>query len=146
MLQTDPGSDILGGAVEAINNRWKLKRKISLVDCHESDGNERQIGEIIRHLRSLLNDERSMDKWDEPDFIGFVNFCINDNVNSEAGLSPYVATFGERDAVYFSLPDVDRNAPASAKKYIKKLNESLELVRTLNDYKHTGHHGLVLGS
>ena len=132
ILQSDPGSDILGGAVDAINDRWKLKRKISLVDRHESNGNERLIGEILRHLRSLVNDERAMDRWDDPDFIGFVNFCINDNINSETGLSPYIATFGDRDAAYFSLPGTDRNAPTNAKEYIRRLNESLELVRTLN--------------
>jgi hypothetical protein len=132
VLQSDPGSDILGGAVDAINDRWKLRRKISLVDRHESNGNERLIGEILRHLRSLVNDERAMDNWDDPDYIGFVNFCLNDNIHSETGLSPYVATFGDRDAAYFALPEVSRNAPASAKEYIKRLNESLERVRLLN--------------
>lgn len=132
VVQSDPGSDILGSAVEAINRRWKLGRKISLVNRHESNGNERLIQEILRHLRTLIADERAMDDWDDPDYIGFVNFCMNDQVNSETGLKPYLATFGDRDAAFFFLPEVDRYASKSSKAYVDKLNKSLELVRKLN--------------
>ena len=132
VVQSDPGSDILGGAVDAINARWKLGRKISLVDRHESNGNERLIQELLRHLRALVNDERAMDDWDDVDYLGFVNFCINDSVNSETGLTPYIATFGDRDAAYFELPEVSYDAPKSAKIYIEKLNKSLEKIRQLN--------------
>jgi hypothetical protein len=132
VLQSDPGSDILGGAVDTINARWKLKRKISLVDRHESNGNERLIQELLRHLRALVNDERSMDIWDELDYLGFVNFCINDAINSETGLSPYIATFGDKDAAYFQLPEVNYDAPKSAKAYVKNLNNSLEKIRQIN--------------
>ena len=57
----------------------------------------RVIQEILRHLRTLVADERAMDQWDDPDYLGFVTFCLNDRINSEIGLSPYIATFGDRD-------------------------------------------------
>ena len=132
VLQSDPGSDILGGAVDAINKRWKLGRKISLVARHESNGNERLIQEILRHLRCLVNDERSMDLWDDKDYIGFVTFCINNQVNSETNMTPYIATFGDRDAAYFMLPEVDRNSTLNSRTYVEELNKRLEIVRTLN--------------
>ena len=132
VLQSDPGSDILGGAVDAINDRWKLKRKISLVDRHESNGNERLIQELLRHLRALVNDERAMDVWDDVDYLGFVNFCINDSINSETGLTPYIATFGDRDAAYFELPEVNYDVPKSAKSYVENLNKNLEKIRQIN--------------
>ena len=45
-----------------MSDRWKLKRNIT-VDRRESNGNERLVGKILRHLRSLVNDddERAMD-------------------------------------------------------------------------------------
>ena len=73
-----------------------------------------------------------MDIWDDPDYIGFVNFCINDQVNSETGLKPYIATFGDRDQAFFSLPEVDRYATKSSRAYVEKLSKSLEIVRELN--------------
>ena len=82
VVQSDPGSDILGGAVEAINKRWNLTRKASLVDRHESNGCERVIQEILRHLRTLVADERAMELWDDPDYLGFVTFWLNDRVHS----------------------------------------------------------------
>ena len=132
VVQSDPGSDILGGAVDAINHRWKMGRKISLVDRHESNGNERLIQEILRHLRTLVDDDRAKHLWDTPDYIGFVTFCINNQVNRETGLAPFIATFGDRDEAFFSLPEVDQYAPSSAREYVNKLNKSLELVRQLN--------------
>lgn len=132
VLQSDPGSDILGGAVDAINKRWKLSRKISLVDRHESNGNERLNQEALRHLRALCADERAKECWDDIDYLGFVNLVMNQEVNSEIGMSPFVATFGKRDEAYFFLPEVDRTSTRSSKKYIDKLNESLSLVRKLN--------------
>ena len=132
VVQSDPGSDILGGAVDAINHRWKMGRKVSLVDRHESNGNERLIQEILRHLRTLVDDDRAKHLWDTSDYIGFVTFCINNQVNRETGLAPFIATFGDRDEAFFSLPEVDQYAPSSAKEYVKKLNKSLELVRKLN--------------
>ena len=132
VVQSDPGSDILGGAVDAINRRWKMDRKISLVDRHESNGNERLIQEILRHLRTLVNDERAMELWDTPDYIGFVTFCINNQVNRETGLAPFIATFGDRDKAFFELPEVDQYATKSSKAYVENLNKSLELVRQIN--------------
>lgn len=132
VLRSDPGSDILSQAVDAINKRWQLGRVVSLVDRHESNGNERLNQELLRHLRTLLCDERAMDCWDDDDYLGFVNFTINDQVNREIGMTPFIATFGDRDAAYFVLPEVDRDAPKHAKAYIDNLNKSLELVRTLN--------------
>ena len=132
VVQSDPGSDILGGAVDAINHRWKMTRKVSLVDRHESNGNERLIQEILRHLRTLVDDDRAKHLWDTPDYIGFVTFCINNQVNRETGLAPFIATFGDRDEAFFSLPEVDQYATSSAREYVRNLNKSLELVRQLN--------------
>ena len=132
VVQSDPGSDILGGAVEAINKRWNLSRKVSLVDRHESNGCERVIQEILRHLRTLVADERALDLWDDPDYLGFVTFCLNDRIHSEIGLTPYQATFGVRDEAYFILPEVSNDESHKAKVYIERLNKSLQLVRKLN--------------
>jgi len=133
VLKSDPGKDILSDAVSIINNMWKMNREVSLVDRHESNGNERLNQEILRHLRTLLGDERAMDIWDEPDYIGFTTLCINNQINRETGLTPFIATFGDRDEAYYFLPETEKYASKSAKLYIEKLNKSLDLVRELNE-------------
>ena len=66
-----------------------------------------------------------MKRFNSPDYnLGFVTFTISSSVNSETGLSPYTATFSDRDASYFQLPDVSTNSTSNSKEYVKRLSKS----------------------
>ena len=56
---SDPGSQFLSDTVQQLNAWFGIRHRVSLVDVHESNGVERTNGEILRHLRALVNDERT---------------------------------------------------------------------------------------
>ena len=55
---TDPGSDIMGKAVTQLNAWLGLEHLVSVVGRHESNGVEGTNKQIIRHIRTLVHDER----------------------------------------------------------------------------------------
>ena len=63
---TDPGSDILSDAVTTLNKWLGIKHVISLVGRHQSNGVEGTNKQILRHLRTLVHDERSLKNWSQP--------------------------------------------------------------------------------
>jgi len=82
-----------------------IRRVISLVDRHESNGVEGTNKQILRHLRTLVHDLRVPKEWSDPTILSLVLFAINDGVNSETGVRPLDAMFGSADGPYFRLPD-----------------------------------------
>jgi hypothetical protein len=65
-LATDPGSDFMSDAIAQLNEWFGIHHKVSLVDRHESNGVEGANKQIIRHLTTLLLDERIKDVWSSP--------------------------------------------------------------------------------
>ena len=108
-----------------------VRRVISLVDRHESNGVEGSNKQILRHLRTLVHDLRVPKKWSDPTILSLVLFAINDGVNSETGVRPLDATFGSEDSPYFRLPDsTDPSSITSA--WVRALDEDLRHVRAVS--------------
>jgi hypothetical protein len=66
---TDPGSDIMSAAVTTLNKWLSVEHLVSLVVRHESNGVEGTNKQILRHLRTLVHDERNDQikrKWGSP--------------------------------------------------------------------------------
>ena len=57
-LWSDPGSDLTSEIVAKLSEWLGIKRVISLVDLHESNGVEGTNKQILRHLRTLVHDLR----------------------------------------------------------------------------------------
>ena len=105
-----------------------IRRVISLVDRHESNGVEGTNKQILRHLRTLVHDLRVPKKWSDPTILSLVLFAINDGINSETGVRPLDAMFGSADSPYFRLPDsVDPATITSA--WVRGLDEDLRHIR-----------------
>ena len=62
-LWSDPGSDLMAEVVQKLSEWMGIKRVISLVDRHESNGVEGSNKQILRHLRTLVHDLRVPTRW-----------------------------------------------------------------------------------
>ena len=127
VLVSDPGSEMTSEAVALVNKWFGIHHRISLVDRHESNGVEGANKDILRYLKTLLADERSKDRWSEPSLIQWVMFILNSFSDSETGVSPYVLTFGSKDAEYFRIPDGLDASTASS--FVRQLDDDLQFVR-----------------
>lgn len=127
---SDSGTEFINNTVSQLNAWFGLHHTVSLVDVHESNGVERTNGEILRHLRALVQDFRIKTKWSKPYVIALIEFALNDRVNSETGFSAFELKFGTEDAKYFKLPDT---LPPSTlnNAYLNTLNEDLSIIREL---------------
>jgi len=94
----------------------------------ESDGVERANGEILRHLRALVNDERIKKKWSKPYALPLIEFALNDRKHMESPHLAFELKFESKDARYFKLPETLEPAMAS-NAWLRELNESLRVVR-----------------
>ena len=127
-LWSDPGSDLMAEVVQKLTEWMGIRRVISLVDRHESNGVEGSNKQILRHLRTLVHDLRVPKKWSDPTILSLVLFAINDGVNSETGVRPLDAMFGSEDSPYFRLPDsTDPSSITSA--WVRGLDEDLRHIR-----------------
>ena len=99
-LWSDPGSDLMAEVVQKLSEWMGIRRVISLVDRHESNGVEGTNKQILRHLRTLVHDLRVPKKWSDPTILSLVLFAVNDGVNSETGVRPLDAMFGSDDSPY----------------------------------------------
>jgi len=127
-LWSDPGSDLMAEVVQKLSEWMGIRRVISLVDRHESNGVEGTNKQILRHLRTLVHDLRVPKKWSDPTILSLVLFAVNDGVNSETGVRPLDAMFGSDDSPYLRLPDsVDPSSITSA--WVRGLDEDLRHIR-----------------
>jgi len=61
-LWSDPGANFMSEVVSKLSEWMGVCRVISLVDRHESNGVEGTNKQIIRHIRTLVNDLRIPNK------------------------------------------------------------------------------------
>jgi len=55
---SDPGSDMMADMVRQLNQWLGIRHVVSLVDRHESNGVEGTNKQLLRHLKTLVHDER----------------------------------------------------------------------------------------
>ena len=67
-------------------SRWHgVTHVFSLVDRHESNGAERVIQEVVRHISAMVNEARVVKKWSDPEYISSVRLLCNSSPLSERG-------------------------------------------------------------
>ena len=64
-LASDPGSAFMSDVVKQLNDYLGIHHKVSLVGRHESNGCEGSGKQFLRHLRTLVMDERLRDRWSD---------------------------------------------------------------------------------
>lgn len=129
IISVDPGSNISQSVVEELHKLLGVKMKISLVDRHESNGAESTNGQILRHLRMLIQEPRAKDEWGDPTYLACCQYILNSHVNAEASdsLSPFELTFGTEAAPYYQTvgEKILSVSPKERNVFLKTLNEHL---------------------
>ena len=128
-LASDPGSAMMAEVVKQLNTWLGVSHKVSLVGRHESNGCEGSIKQFLRHLRTLVYDERLVNNWSSDTVLPLINFALCSYPSSETGgFTPFQLKYGTEDAAYFKLPDSPPDSKAAA--LIKILDANLRIVRS----------------
>lgn len=131
-LVSDPGSALLAEAVTKLNELLGVARKVSLIGRHESNGCESSGSQYLRHLRTLVFDERVVNRWSDDTILPLINFFLSSFPTSETGgLTPFQLKYGTLDAEYFRLPET-LDAGEAAGSLLRALDENLQLIRGLS--------------
>ena len=133
---SDPGSNYTSKVMQEVNRYMGLKRKVSLVDRHESNGVEPFNKQIKRHLSGIIYDSKYDKEWDEDAFIA----CIMDNLNN----LPRVQTGGytAMELVYglplpqgmgYGLGKTKKDDNTEYTEYMNKLRTYQEVIKRASD-------------
>ena len=131
-VATDPGSAFMSKVMEQLCAWLPMRHKVSLVGRHESNGCEGSNKQFIRHLRTLVNDERVVDRWSDDTVLPLINFMMADYPTSETGgLTPFQLKYGSQDAERFRLPK-GMEPGARCHHMFKVLDEDIAHIRELS--------------
>ena len=108
-----------------------IRHIVSLVDRHESNGVEGTNKQLLRHLKTLVHDERLVQRWSDPTVLCLVTFALNDAINSETGVRPFDAKFGSLDGPYLALPDSALPSEVTHA-WVKALDADLKHIRSIS--------------
>ena len=131
-LASDPGSAFTAEVITHLSSYLGFVHKISLVGRHESNGCEGSVKQYLRHLKTLVHDERLITRWADDTVLPLINFHLASFPTSETGgFTPFELKYGTDDAKHFHLPNTDHSS--NTKRYhnlIQSLNEDIKSVRS----------------
>ena len=128
-LVSDPGSAFMSAVISQLNAWLGIRHKVSLIGRHQSNGCEASSREFLRHLKTLVLDERIIHKWSSDTVLPWINFCMASYPTSETGgYTPFQLKYGTDDAVYFQFPT--NHMPEDASTILRELDENLRVVRS----------------
>lgn len=131
-LITDPGSDFTSEVVDLLNKYFGFKHHFSLVDRHESNGVEPLNKELIRHLRTIVAEERLQKKWGKPYVLQLIFAQLNGFSSSEYGVDAITATYGSVESEFFirnlGIYPISKDIDM-AHAYIRELDENKRAIQ-----------------
>ena len=78
--------NIYRGSTLALAASWlRIYHKVSLVGRHESNGTEGSNKQFLRHLRTLILDERLYDSWSDDTVLPLINLHLASYPTAETG-------------------------------------------------------------
>ena len=131
-LCSDPGSAFMSDVVQCLNKWLGVRHKVSLVGRHESNGCEGTGKQFLRHLKSLVADERIARKWSDDTVLPLINFELASYPTSETGgYTPFQLKYGTSDAAYFRLPD-ELEPGSNVPVFIRTLDDNIRTIREVS--------------
>ena len=138
-LASDPGSAFMSDVVQQLNQWIGWHHKVSLVGRHQSNGCEGTGKQVLRHLKTLVLDERLHDRWGSDEVLPLINFHLASFPTSETGgLTPFELKYGSADYPYYRLPPELADLPVGAAPefaphpLLLELNRNIGIIRTLS--------------
>ena len=132
---TDPGSVFTSEVVKQLNQWLDMFHRVSLVDRHESCGVEGANRLVLEHAKALVQSERAVKFWDQPEYLQTVENIINRYSDFETGLSANELTYGSESMVYYTLLDPIQSVDQKHE-YLRRLNEYLVVARSESELYH----------
>ena len=132
---TDPGSDFTSDVMRLVTKYLGLEAHVvSLVDRHESNGVERVIKEVLRHLSALVNEERIRTRWAKKTTIKCIEFILNNSQLSEKGMyTAYTLMYGTGNGASDILQSILRGEANQAwPQLLKDLDEEIRYVQEVS--------------
>ena len=134
-IVSDPGSAFMSEVVKQFNMWVGIRHKVSLVGRHQSNGCEGSGKQFLRHLQTLVSDERLIDRWSDDTVLPLINFELaNRTTNETGGYTPFQLKYGTQDAEYFRLPD-SLEPGARSHEILTRLDRDLRHVREISREK-----------
>jgi hypothetical protein len=134
-IVSDPGSAFMSEVVKQFNRWVGIRHKVSLVGRHESNGCEGSGKQFLRHLQTLVSDERLIDRWSDDTVLPLINFELANRTTKETGgYTPFQLKYGTQDAEYFRLPD-NLEPGARSHEILTRLDRDLRTVRDISREK-----------
>lgn len=128
-VASDPGSAFMAEVVQQLVYWLGMAHKVSLIGRHESNGCEGSAQQYLRHLTTLVADERLIDIWSDDTVLPLINYSLASFPTSETGgYTPFELKYGRRDASYMRLPAAG-DLTSSAHDFIKALELNIATVR-----------------
>jgi hypothetical protein len=139
-IHSDPGSDLTSNLVSYLNRYLGTQHIFSLVDRHESNGVERTIQEVLRHLKALVYEERQLKHWSDPVNLAAIRHILNNTQLSERGnFTANQLTYGTADQSYYLLKQLSERSDHHIKEWpelIQQLDQNIALLRAKSrDYQ-----------
>ena len=133
-VATDPGSVFMSEVMAQLNSWLSVFHKVSLVGRHQSNGCEASSAQFLRHLRTLVLDERLYHQWSDDTVLPLINIFLASYPTQETGgFTPLQLKYGTLDATRFTLPEQLILAPGiRATKLIKDLDDNLQTIRSIS--------------
>ena len=132
---TDPGSSFTTEVLKQLNSWFDMFHKVSLVDRHESCGVEGTNRIVLEHTKALVQCERAVKFWDQPEYLQTVENIINRYSDFETGLSPNELTYGSEQMLHYKLLD-PLESVEEKHEYVRRLNEYLVVARSESEAFH----------
>ena len=105
-VATDPGSVFMSEVLGQLNSWLSIFHKVSLVGRHQSNGCEASSAQFLRHLRTLVLDERLYYQWSDDTVLPLINLFLASYPTQETGgFTPLQLKYGTLDATRFILPE-----------------------------------------
>lgn len=130
MIISDLGSDLTSELFSELADLLGVRHAFSIADKH-SNGVERVIKEVVRHLRALVFDKRIGDVFADPLIIPTIQYILNSHSTPEnGGFTPFALTFGSQDDVYTTALDAfTGSTPVHA--FLRRLEENLSKIKLM---------------